>query len=591
MQFNKVDTIEQAQDLIRIMPEVVAIDTEYVKGDPRTTKLLLVIIADSERAWAVVPSLLPVLIPTIKSRKLIFLQDYNHCDTIILLKNGCDLRDTNCHNLIDMHHIMDENAAHNLDNRITITFNDRYKHTFWSKYKNYEDAPEEEALEYACKDAIYTYRLGRSDIVAIPNWTLYEHIRQLSKSLLETELNGIKVNTFLIEKTKEILDKEIQKYLPKLREAFNEYCEIWEFQTWTEEISKRKSESGRLRVPRPTFNFDSDKQIAWLVYEALKLPVINKTKTGNPSTNQETLQTLSESQPALQELVRYKDTKSIYSTFVEGMLERVQDGRIYPNFNVSGTSTGRISHSNPNMGNLPKTGIIRNFFISDVGMVLIGADYSQLEVVIEANLTEDPQLLKIILEGKSKHDITAEGLGIDRDQAKTLNFALQYGAGAGKVAKILGISKQKAENVYERYWKLYSGVHALKEKVNKEIEEKGQITNLAGRTRHFPKTGNKFEVYKQQRQAYNFLIQGVAAECCNRAFYLWANWLKDNNEGNALFSVHDEIVCQVYQQDPQRPYWLMRELEETMERVSLDFNFKYPLKAVAYGPLACWGKE
>jgi DNA polymerase I-like protein with 3'-5' exonuclease and polymerase domains len=603
MIFNKVETEQQAKELIKIMPDVIAVDTEYIKGDPRFTTLLSVIIADSERAWAVDPLLLPMLTPTLESRKLIFLQDYNHCDTIILLKNGCDLRETNCHNLIDMHHLIDENSEHSLGGRALENFKDDYKRRFWDKYKNYEDASEEEALEYACRDAIYTYRIGMGDYYEItsfkahtfntgaakvPRANLYEHVRQLSKALLETQLNGVKVNVELMKDTKALMKGEIEGYLGKLREEFNDYCEIWELQEWQRQIDKRQSDTGKLRVPRPSFSFNSDKQVAWLVYEALKLPIINKTKKGNPSTDFETLQTLAAGQSNLERLVRFKDIKSTYATFVEGMLERVRDGFIYPDFNVSGTNTGRISHSNPNMGNLPRTGVIRNFFVPREGMLFIGADYSQLEVVVEANLTEDPQLLRIINEGKSKHDITAEGLGIDRNKAKTLNFALQYGAGSGKVASILACSKQEAEDIYRRYWELYSGVSALKDRVNKEIQETGQITNLAGRTRHFEPTNNKYELFKQQRQAYNFLIQGVAAEACNRAFYKFSDFCKVNElGGNALFSVHDEILCEV----PER-YVLqfMGFLKEIMEQVTEDFNFKYPLKAIAYGPLKMWSK-
>ncbi len=601
MEFTRINTVQDAIALSKTMPGVVAIDTEYVKGDPRTTKLLDVIIADDQRAWIFTPEFLPYLKEAILHRHTIFLQDYNHCDTIILLKNGVDLRETNCHNLIDMHHLIDENAPHDLGARIKDTFSDDYKAEFWAKYKNYEDAPEEEAIEYACKDAIYTYRLGLKDYETIYHhnnngdyteklYELYQHIRQLSASLLDTQINGLGVNVKLMEDTKCKILSQIDSFLPKLREEFEDYCEIWELQEWQKKISKLKTDVGRLRVPRPVFNFAADRQVSWLVYEALKCPVITKTETGNPSTNFETISTLSTSDLRLRTLVEFKDVKSLYSTFVEGMLERVENGRIYPNFNVSGTSTGRISHSNPNMGNLPKTGVIRNFFIPSPGMCFIGADYSQLEVVIEANLTEDPSLLKIILEGKSKHDITAEGLGIDRNAAKTLNFALQYGAGVGKVAEILSCTKEEASDIYERYWELYSGVSALKEKVNKEIKETGQITNLAGRTRHFPPTNNRFEVFKQQRQAYNFLIQGVAGEACNRAFYRIADCLKQQGLGRALFSVHDEILLEV-ENEPQVIERFKEALINTMSLSTVDFNFKYPLKAVAYGPLTKWSKE
>lgn len=584
MEFNKIETIDQAKELIKIMPEVIALDTEYVKGNPRTTTLLSVIVADAERAWVISPPLLPMLANTIKSRKLIFLQDYNHCDTIIMLKNGVDLRETNTHNLIDMHHLIDENAEHDLGSRVLQEFNDNYKEIFWSNHNEYESASEEEQIEYACKDAIYTYRLGVKDLILVkgPISPLYGHIRQLSASLLETEINGLKVNVDLIEETYEQTKRQIEAVASGLHEEYAEFVQQYELQEWLKEINKRFTERGRLGVPRPTFNFESDRQVAWLVYDALKSPIINKTKNGNPKVDEETLETLAESNELIKPILEFKRLKSLFGTFIKGMLERVEGDTIYPHFNVSGTNTGRLSHSDPNMGNLPKTGIIRNFFIPNNGMVFIGADYSQLEVVIEANLTEDPNLIKIITEGKSKHDITAEGLRIDRNSAKTLNFALQYGAGVGKVAKLLNCSKQEAEDIYERYWELYSGVRTLKEKVNKEIQETGQITNLAGRTRHFPPTNNKFEIYKQQRQAYNFLIQGVAAECCNRAFYRYAEIY------GALFSVHDEILAEC-------PKDMAEECKATliqiMEDVSKDFNFKYPLKAVAYGPLDKWSKE
>src|ERR1044072_8832817 len=107
---------------------------------------------------------------------------------------------------------------------------------------------------------------------------------------------------------------------------------------------------------------------------------------------------MTKTRPEIQVLADYKETKSLYGTFVEGMLDQVDGGRIYPRFNVNGTTTGRLSHSGPNMANLPRDGVIRNFFIPDDGNSIIGADYSQLEVVVEANLTEDKSLLKIILE-------------------------------------------------------------------------------------------------------------------------------------------------------------------------------------------------
>lgn len=583
MKFFRVETESDARALADIMPQVIAMDTEYETGDPRTTKLLSVIIADEDKAWAVNPSLLPMLTPVIRARKLIFLQDYNRCDTIILLKHGCDLRDVNCYNLIDMHHILDENAEHGLGERVLVRYGDNYKSGFWGKYKNFSDAPEDEAFEYQCKDGIYTYRLGIEDYGKILH-PLYDHIRNTSACLLDTQLNGLSVNIKLMEQTERELKVKIDSYLPKLRSEFNEYCTIWELKKWQKEIEKRSSYKGKSGVARPIFSFESDRQISELVYGEtyLQLPVINKTKKGSPSTDYETLKELSKSHQEISTLVEYKSVKALYGTFVKGMLERVENGRIYPNFNVSGTSTGRLSHSNPNMANLPTEGVIRNFFLPDDECVLFGADYAQLEVVIEANLTGDKNLLKIINEGVSKHDITAQGLGIDRNSAKTLNFALQYGAGVEKIRRILNISPEAAEDVYQRYWELYSGVRTLKEKTVKELKEKGQVTNLFGRTRHFPKPKNKYDGFKQERQAYNFLIQGVAGDACNRAM-----WKFTEAGGKVLFSVHDEILAQCNPEEVESQKQL---LCQVMEEVSAYLGFKYPLQSKSYGPLDFWCK-
>ncbi len=592
MEFYRIQTEQQARELINIMPEIVAIDTEYVKGDPRWTKLLSVIVADSERAWVVSPSLLPMLAQTIRARKLIFLQDYNHCDTIILLKNGVDLRETNCHNLIDMHHLLDENAEHDLGSRILSRWQDNYKKDFWEQYDNFEDAPEDAQLEYAGKDGIYTYRLGVTDFVNLKNNDLYHHVRQLSAALLDTELNGLNLNYDLMLNTESETRCLIQNCLIELRQEYNDYCTIWEFNEWVKKVGKYKTIGGRLSAKRPTFSFESDKQIAWLVYEALGLPINTKTKTGNPSTDFESLSALAVDNPGLRSLVKYKDIKSLYATFMVGMLERVHEGKIYPNFNVSGTGTGRISHSNPNMGNLPKEGVIRNFFIPSPGMCIIGADYAQLEVIVELNLTEDPGLKEIVCGGASKHDLfkadlDKDGFNIPRGQVKNINFALQYGAAAPKIAKMVGCSLQDAERILATFYRRFSGVKKLKDETSARIANNGQITNLAGRTRHFPAPKNKYELFRQQRQAYNFLIQGVAAEACNRAYYRYANHAKRIGDGRALFSVHDEIVVEC---SPWAAEQAKINLVSIMEQSTQDFNFKYPLTAKAYGPLDKWSK-
>lgn len=541
MFLTKCNTLEELKKEIPKWPPIVSVDTEYSELNHRKAELLSISIGSEYHAWIIPARLVEHLYP-LKKSKLIFFQNYV-VDHDILLRHGLDLTNTPFLDTMLMEHLIDENLDHGLGDMAKRYFDDDYKDKFWAKYDSFSEAPEHEADDYEMRDAIYTYRLGKLFVSQLSGKSdLIQHVHNLAKALHRTEQRGVKVNEEKIRQVHKEMSDKIQNYLPRLRERFAAECNLFELTKWSEELGKRKTEKGRLGVKKPTFNFDSATNIQWLLYDAIRCPVIEKTKGGKPSTDYDTVAALARSNHDLDLLVEYKGDKTLFSTFVEGMLERVEEGRIYPRFNVNGTTTGRISHSNPNLGNIPREGPIRSFFVPDSGMVLVGADYSQLEVVVEYALTGDEQLKKIITEGASKHDITAQGLGISRDKAKTLNFALQYGAGVHKVSTLLEITHAEAQQVYDKYWKLYSGVSALREQTAKALSESGAVTNCFGRVRHFPKARNEYEKAKQERQAYNFLIQGVGADLCNRAFYTFSQSLK---KGQAILSVHDEILAQV----------------------------------------------
>lgn len=568
-------------------PKIISLDTEYSEKDVKKADLLSISIG-------VHPDMTYILDQFDQVQRFI-----NEAETIytwngvvdwfILRRYGFDFPKEKILDAMLMEHLIDERWNHGLGDYALREFGDNYKEDFWGMYDSYQEAPKEVAYEYEMRDGCYTFRAGESYRRALESrMDLVRHTHKLQWALFDTEIRGLKVNRDLMVKTREDMKWKIEGLLNDLRNEFEEECNVWELEKWNEEIGKRKTDKGKAGVKRPLFSFSSDSQLGWMVYTALECPVIEKTKKGSPKTDYETLKTLSESNPKLSNIVQYKETKAVYATFVEGMLERVQnDDRIYPSFFINGTATGRISHGNPNMGNLPREGTIRNFFIPDDSMLFMGADYSQLEVVVEANLTNDKNLLKIINEGASKHDITAQGLGIRRDDAKTLNFALQYGAGIHKVSKILNISRQDAEDIFNRYWQLYSGVKSLKDKTAKEIEEKNQVTNLFGRTRHFDQPKNEFEKARQERQGYNHLIQGVGADITNMATYLIAEEFKKKAIGNLMFSVHDEILTQVKQ-------GLTDIASETIIRCmgvpNEVLNFRYPVSAKLYGPLTEWSK-
>lgn len=566
---------------------VISLDTEYSDLNIRKAKLLSISIGFSDNTAGVfLPKDINRISDILTTSEVIFTQN-GKVDWYMLNEAGISLDRSKFLDTMLMEHLIDENLEHSLGAMAIRYFEDDYKQRFWGQYSSYEVAPREEALEYELRDAIYTLRLGKLFYGQLSNKQLIQHVHKLYWALFDTEIGGLNVDIDLIQRTKREMGAKIDAYLPALRNTFIGECNEWELGEWSTKIKKLKKPEAQLRVTKPNFNFGSDTQLRWLLYDRLGLKTENKTKSGAPKTDFDTISSLVEQCPDLKPLIEYKEIKNIYATFVEGLEDKVDERRIYPSFNINGTTTGRISHAGPNMGNIPTDGPTRSFFIPESNNCIIGADYSQLEVVVEANLTDDPQLLKIINDGASKHDITAQGLGIDRNAAKTLNFALQYGAGTRKVSSILNVSQQEAEDIFKRYWELYSGVRALKEQTTKEIQDKGQITNLFGRTRHFPKPKNHWEAEKQYRQGYNFLIQGVGADMCNMAVYKIHDFLKYNNYGRLWFSVHDEIVaeCSTNYTDDS-----ISGIVQCMEGVNSYVNFKYPVRAAPYGPFPSWRK-
>jgi DNA polymerase-1 len=572
--------------------EYLAIDCETDSKDPRLANLKTIILADSDKAYSIdftaLADLDPAIVSLIKSSKLI-LQNFKY-DFHVLQRHGIDLDKSRFRDIMLMHHIIDENSEHSLDAQVKFSFRDNYKEEFWGKYGSYENASAASRLEYECKDGIYTHRLFcmYSGILK-ERESLVKHVHELAINLYRTERDGVKVDVPVILDTMPKMHEEIEAIGNSLRPCVEEYCQVWELNRWTEELSKRKTERGKSGVKKPEFNFSSGAQVQWLLYDALKLPVINKTKAGKPSTDYDTLTELESEHSIVALLKDYKGKQTLYNTFVVGLAERQRDGRIYPDFNVNGTATGRISSSNPNLQNMPKDGPYRGFFIPDNDHVFIGADYSQLEVVVEANLTGDKNLAKIILEGTSKHDITNEGLKMgDRDKAKTLNFAMGYHCSPYKVAEILDVSLKEAQRIFDEYWEIYKGCKQLKSFTDKRVEDGLPIVSPLGRERHLPQEfKNKGEEARAKRQAYNALIQGTGADITHRAFSEFASYIRNVGFGRALWPIHDEILAQTLVDRAEEG---KSKLVDIMASAVRGLDWKIPLSAKAYGALTRWQK-
>lgn len=513
-------------------------------------------------------------------------------DLAFLHHNGTDLRGSEIHDTMLLHHLVDENSEHGLDALITKAYNDTYKADFWSLFPAYQDAPFSRRLEYSGKDVIYTAKLYQSfidtlEVAGVPD-SLIEHVHELNRTLLDTEINGIRLDMDYLLDVGTKLRETIEVQSRDILSVIEPEVKSIELDMWLKELEKRKTPKGKANVEKPVINLDSSNQLKSLLYDKLHLPVQKNQKTKKPSTDDAALENLKQYHPVVSLIQEYRANRKVYGSFIEGAIERNVGSRIYPTFNVNGTVTGRISSSNPNMQQLPREGGIRGIYIPDDGHKIITCDYGMLEVVIAAHFSHDKNLLKIVYEGASKHDITAQSLGIERQLAKTLNFAMQYQCSPRKVAELLKVSQRDAQLAWNKYWETYSGEKAVIEDCKRRVDNGEPIINPFGRRRHFPrKFDAPWEREAAYRQAYSAKIQGTGADLTNRAYYLVHDSMVRKQIGKAMFPVHDEIVIQAKENDCKEAQEL---LSSTMVRVGEEISLSVPLTVDCSEPKDRWEK-
>lgn len=516
-------------------------------------------------------------------------------DFNFLYQAGIDLRVNSGleHDTMLLDHLLNENEEHSLDSIVQRRYKDDYKEQFWSGIKNFTDAPREAQIEYACKDVAYTYKLYQdlsSDLTSagIPV-ALIEHIRSLALALYDTELKGVGIDLPYLQNMAEKVQDDIVRLKSQMRGEVDTLVTSIEMDQYLENLSERKTEKGKAGVKRPDFNFDSSKQLGVLLYDKLKLPEqLNKQR--KRTVDDAALGKLEDStnNTFIHRLREYRGNQKVYTSFIEGTLEKMRGGRIHPSFNVNGTVTGRISSSNPNMQQLPTDGGVRGIYVPNFGHKFISSDYSQLEVTLAAHFSQDKNLLKIVHEGASQHDITAAGLGIDRQTAKTINFAMQYGAGLKKIQSILGCSDKAAQEALDKYWQTYEGLSVFIKNCHEAVDAGRPLVNPFGRQRHFPTVfEDKWARERAKRQAANSLIQGTGADITNMAFHMVARDMAKLDWGRALFPIHDELLVES-KDSVTGDVSLM--LQDYMVGISIKINLSVPLSVSVSEPKPRWEK-
>ncbi|MCX5697682.1 MAG: DNA polymerase I [Candidatus Omnitrophica bacterium] len=311
------------------------------------------------------------------------------------------------------------------------------------------------------------------------------------------------------------------------------------------------------------FNINSPKQLREILFEKLKLPVSKRTKTG-PSTDEEVLKNLAKEHklPAL--LLEYRQLTKLKNTYIDTLPEMVdaKTGRIHASFNQTGTETGRLSSSAPNLQNIPiKTEIgakIRQAIIAfSENSFIVSCDYSQIELRILAHLSGDEELIAAFKSDKDIHRRTAGliyGVKEDdvddnmRESAKRVNFGIVYGLSPYGLARDLGVSVDAAQAFIEAYFSTYPRVKRYIDEQIERAKRDGFVTTILGRRRYIPEIGNKNQNIREfaQRQAVNTPIQGSASDLIKLAMVnIHQDILKQTLDSRMIIQIHDELVFDV----------------------------------------------
>ncbi|MEC6824535.1 DNA polymerase I [Photobacterium piscicola] len=332
------------------------------------------------------------------------------------------------------------------------------------------------------------------------------------------------------------------------------------------ELAQRLDEIEKLayELAGEEFNLSSPKQLQAILFEKMALPVIKKTPSGTPSTNEEVLQELALDYPLPKLLLEYRGLAKLKSTYTDKLpkMVNVATGRVHTSYHQSGTVTGRLSSSEPNLQNIPVRNQegrrIRQAFVAKPGYKILAVDYSQIELRIMAHLSGDPALLDAFRHGKDIHAATAAeilGLAIDdvsteqRRRAKAINFGLIYGMSAFGLAKQLDMGRNEAQDYMNVYFERYPGVLEYMESTRNSAAELGYVETLFGRRLYLPdiKARNGLRRKAAERAAINAPMQGTAADIIKLAMIAVDEWVQQQPQGQVslLMQVHDELVFEV----------------------------------------------
>ncbi|TAG26085.1 MAG: DNA polymerase I, partial [Burkholderiales bacterium] len=422
------------------------------------------------------------------------------------------------------------------------------------------------ASEYSCEDSDQTLDVH---LALWPKLEANEKLRGIyeleiesSESLYRIERNGVMIDAALLATQSHELGQRIMQ-----------------LETQAHELAGQP------------FNLASPKQIGEIFFTKLGLPVVKKTATGAPSTDEEVLEKLAEDYPLPAKILEHRGLSKLKGTYTDKLaqLAHPRTGRVHTHYAQAVAVTGRLSSNDPNLQNIPVKTLegrrVREAFVAPAGSLIASADYSQIELRIMAHISGDEALLKAFNEGIDVHRATAaEVFGLSaadvsseqRRYAKVINFGLIYGMGAFGLARALGIDNTAAKNYIERYFIRFAGVKQYMEQTRQSAKSAGYVETVFGRRIEMPniRMAKGAMLAGLERQAINAPMQGTAADLIKMAM----NKVQAELDGKQLktkmiMQVHDELVFEVPSDELD---WLKLEIPRIMASVA---QLKVPLVA------------
>ncbi len=337
------------------------------------------------------------------------------------------------------------------------------------------------------------------------------------------------------------------------------------------------------------FNISSPKQLGEVLFEKMMLPASKKTKTGY-STDAETLQKLVSYHPIIEDILDYRQVTKLKSTYADALAKAADDDhRVHSIFNQTGTATGRLSSSEPNLQNIPvRTALgkeFRKYFIpKSEDYVIIDADYSQIELRILAHISDDETMKNAFLSGEDIHTRTAATVfGVapedvtpeQRKRAKAVNFGILYGMGEYSLSEDLGISRAQAKQYIESYLAGFPKVSNYLDEIKQTAHKEGGVTTLFGRRRKISELAsqNKNLQHFGERVAMNSPIQGTAADIIKIAMVRTADELRIRGiDAKLILQVHDELLVEAHRDVADEAFAVLVECMEQSTKLTVPLD-------------------